>query len=394
MSEDTPAPAPAPVQAGKTRNWKGARISIMLSGVVVVLAVGVLLVMNHIKHPAAKPPTAAPVPPAGGTRLIGGRGYEDPVYRAQARRYQQRQEKAQSSYIRTPTGMFRHAPHKTQAPAAARAVGETQYGLSSQQRSGPRRPPPGSKEIGQLLTSWSRPGGVLTQEGILSSRRKASASSGSASARRRRGSSAGHTASKVAANRRTPRTKAHKTVVIPAGHILYGVTITAVDSRVNGPVVCRLVSGAYRGDNLIGAFQDTSNRLVLHFTKLVARHSGRSIAIDALAVSPKTGTTFLHGNVDHHYFERFGLMAGAAYLQGYGQAFQNAGTTTVTGSGLAVQSSSASKYAGQAALGTMGQDLSQSMSQNANIKATVSLPSGAAMGVLFMAPVTRTGGGS
>ena len=392
MSEDTPAPAP--VQAGKVRNWQGARVGIVLSVIVVVLAIGVLLVMRHVNHPVSRPPAAAPVPQhTGGPRLIGGRGYKNRVYRAQARRFERRREKAQSSYIRTPTGMFRQVPRKPAAPIAAGA--RVSHQLPASPQSGPRRPPAGSKELGQLLTAWSRPGGVLTQSlGILPSRQKTSVSLETSRMQQSRLSATQKASSRRAA-RALPKVRKGSSgvVVIPAGHILYGVTITAINSRVNGPVVCRLVSGVYRGDNLIGSFQDTSNRLVLHFTKLVARH-GRSVAIDALAVSPKTGTTFLHGNVDHHYFERFGLLAGAAYLQGYGQAFQNAGTTTVTGSGLAVQSSSASQYATQAALGTMGQTMAQSLSQNANIPATVSLPSGAAMGILFMAPVTRTGGAS
>ncbi len=377
------------VKPGKPpRDWHGVRIAILMGGGLVIAAGAAALITHDAQKPKKTIPAAAPVPNTGGQRLIGGRGYSNKVYRKKAEKYEKRQEKKRSSYVPTPTGLF-HAQPKAQSPSTAQAVAQVQRGLP--QQPGRRAPMPGAQELGQLVVAWQRPGGVIEQSlGIIPHRRRRKGKS--RVLRKAESVQSGGTHSSTAQKAGSQATSAAAASTAPrplilAGHILYGVTITAVNSRVNGPVVCRMVSAPFRGDNLIGKFQDTNDRLVLTFSQLV--HHGRSIPVDVIAVSPNTGTTFLHGNVDHHYFERFGLLAGAAYLEGYGQAFQNAGTTTVTGSGLAVQSSSASQYATQAALGTMGQTMAQSLSNNANIPATVSLPSGAGMGLLFMKPVMR-----
>ena len=382
------APAPpvprAPSPAERVRTSMGVRIALILAVMVIALAIGVFVMVHEDRTPSASATVAPPKTRAG---LIGGTGYGNHYYRDQARQYVARQEKkaaAQGKVLTPPpTNQFHRAHHHpSQVVRAAQATlvrGEK----------GPATPsrPPALGEIQDLMASWRRPGVPIAVIGLpprhsRGSRRHAAGPSPSS------GKSPGLS---VSAAQPIPTVSAGTpAVVIPAGQIDYAVTITAVNSNVPGPVECRLTSGPFRGDNMLGSFQDVHERLVLALHQIVLAN-GQSEAISALAISPKSGLPAVRGTVDHHYLERYGLLFAGAYLQGYGQAFQQNGSTAVTGSGLAITTHNTAHYASRAALGSLGQTMAQQFTQDANIPATVSLPSGAGMGVLFLKPVTKRG---
>ena len=278
----------------------------------------------------------------------------------------------------TPTNQFHRTHHhpKRVVRAAQATVMRGEKGPATPSR------PPALGEIQDLMASWRRPGVPIAVIGLpprKSPRRHPAGVSGpSAKAR-----SLSISSTKPS---QAPATGA-PAIIIPAGQIDYAVTILAVNSNVPGPVECRLTSGPFRGDNMLGSFQDVHERLVLALHRIILAN-GHSEAISALAISPKSGLPAVRGTVDHHYLERYGLLFAGAYLQGYGQAFQQNGSTALTGSGLAITTNNTAQYASRAALGSLGQTMAQQFTQDANIPATVSLPSGAGMGVLFMKPVT------
>ncbi len=380
-----PAPpiprAPSPVE--RVRTSTGVRVALILTVVLMALAVGVF-VMVHKSHPqATSPPVAPPRTRAG---LIGGAGYGNHYYRHKARQYVDRQEKkaaAQGKMMAPPpTNQFHrthHHPKKVVRAAQATLIrGEK----------GPATPsrPPALGEMQDLMASWRRPGVPIAVIGLSprKSVRRHTAGTTGLPGRSQGLSVAASVKPMPAVSAGTPA------ILIPAGQIDYAITILAVNSNVPGPVECRLTSGPFRGDNMLGSFQDVHERLVLALHQIILAN-GQSEAISALAISPKSGLPAVRGTVDHHYLERYGLLFAGAYLQGYGQAFQQNGSTAVTGSGLAITTNNTAQYASRAALGSLGQTLAQQFTQDANIPATVSLPSGAGMGVLFMKPVTAQG---
>ena len=386
MHNAQPAPpvprAPSPVE--RVRTSMGVRIALILAVMMIVLAIGIF-VMVHGGHTQA---VSAPVaPPKTRSGLIGGAGYGNHYYRHKARQYVAHQEKKAAARGQVmappPTNQFHRAHHhpKKVVRAAQATIIRGEKGPATPSR------PPALGEIQDLMASWRRPGVPIAVIGqpprhSRDSRRHATGSPRSS------GKSPGLS---VSAAKPIPTISAGTpTVVIPAGQIDYAVTITAVNSNVPGPVECRLTSGPFRGDNMLGSFQDVHERLVLALHQIVLAN-GQSEAISALAISPQSGLPAVRGTVDHHYLERYGLLFAGAYLQGYGQAFQQNGSTAVTGSGLAITTNNTAQYASRAALGSLGQTMAQQFTQDANIPATVSLPSGAGMGVLFLKPVTKKG---
>ena len=373
---------PSPVE--RVRASMGVRIALILAVMVIALAIGVFVMVHEDRTPSA---SATVAPPKTRSGLIGGTGYGNHYYRDQARQYVARQEKkaaAQGKVLTPPpTNQFHRAHHHP--PKVVRAAQATLV----RGEKGPATPsrPPALGEIQDLMASWRRPGVPIAVIG-LPPRQSRGSRRHAAGSPRSSGKSPGLS---VSAAKPIPTISAGTPpIVIPAGQIDYAVTITAVNSNVPGPVECRLTSGPFRGDNMLGSFQDVHERLVLALHQIVLAN-GQSEPISALAISPQSGLPAVRGTVDHHYLERYGLLFAGAYLQGYGQAFQQNGSTAVTGSGLAITTHNTAQYASRAALGSLGQTMAQQFTQDANIPATVSLPSGAGMGVLFLKPVTKKG---
>ena len=382
-----PAPpvprTPSPVE--RVRTSTGVRIAFILAAMMIALAIGVFVMVHRGHTQTASAPVAPPKTRSG---LIGGAGYGNHYYRHKARQYIDRQEKkvaAQGKVMAPPpTNQFHRAHHHPKK--VVRAVQATLI----RGEKGPATPsrPPALGEIQDLMASWRRPGVPIAVIGLPQTRPSRSSRRHATSVP---GSSGKPQGLSVSATKPIPTISAGTpAILIPAGQIDYAITITAVNSNVPGPVECRLTSGPFRGDNMLGSFQDVHERLVLALHQIILAN-GQSEAISALAISPKSGLPAVRGTVDHHYLERYGLLFAGAYLQGYRQAFQLNGSTAVPGSGLAISTNNTAQYASRAALGSLGQTMAQQFTQDANIPATVSLPSGAGMGVLFMKPVTAKG---
>ena len=392
QSPSSAAPAPrAPSTLERIRSSAGARVALFASAIFLMVVVGFFVMSHGGRRTSAAAPVAPPR--THGQGLIGGKGYGNANYRHTVRKYERRQARRARAQHKTdvlsPTGQFhpaRHHPRKVVRQAQSQAMrGVTQATVH------PHRPP-AFGEVQDLMAAWRRPGPPIAViiQGVPKTAPHHAARPTSSETRR--------TMHRLPAQGRRTRGSgkvASARILIPAGKIDYGVTITAVNSNVPGPVECRLTSGPFRGDNLLGSFRDVHERLVLAFHQIVLAN-GHSQAISALAISPNSGLPAVRGAVDHHYLERYGLLFAGAYLQGYGQAYQQNGCTAVTGSGLAITTNNTAQYASRAALGSLGQTMAQQFTQDANIPATVSLPSGAGMGVLFMKPVvaqavTRSG---
>jgi type IV secretory pathway VirB10-like protein len=121
--------------------------------------------------------------------------------------------------------------------------------------------------------------------------------------------------------------------VIRPGSIIYGVFENAMKSTMPGPVIGELVQGAYNGDRVIGSFTKASgsNKLLIRMKTLVLP-SGKTIPINAYAVSPRTTLPGMATNVNYHLLTRAANFFGAAFIagvEGYGSAISQEGTTTV-----------------------------------------------------------------
>ncbi|HEV2613413.1 MAG TPA: TrbI/VirB10 family protein [Gammaproteobacteria bacterium] len=179
-------------------------------------------------------------------------------------------------------------------------------------------------------------------------------------------------------------------VFIKAGTVYYGVINTAVDSDEPGPIMATIVNGPYKGGKLLGTLTYQKQAVMLSFNIMTLKSFPKSIPINVVAIDQDTARTGLSTETNNHYLYRYGSIFAAAFIQGYGQAFQTSGST-ITSNGLSTQSSTpdlspVGKFF--VALGNVGQQFNNVAQQAFNTPPTVRVASGTAVGLLFLSDAT------
>jgi len=187
-----------------------------------------------------------------------------------------------------------------------------------------------------------------------------------------------------------------KKVSIKAGSILHAVVITSVNSDEPGPVLAQIVTGPYAGGRLIGKFEMTKDdpKLILTFNTLVMQNAERSYQLNSYAIDPGTARSALSSDVDNHYFSRYGMFAAATFLKGYSKAISQSGATQTVGIGAAGLTTATTypemdnRKVALAALGEVGSEVAGQLRGGLSRPPTVTLNSGAEIGVLVMQDTT------
>ncbi len=193
--------------------------------------------------------------------------------------------------------------------------------------------------------------------------------------------------------------------LIPAGAVNYAQLLTEANSDVPGPILAQILSGPLAGGRAIGRFQVMGDYLVMSFNTI--SYKGKDYAINALALDPDTTLGGMATEVDHRYFSRLVLPAAGAFMQAFGTALSDGGsTTTVSGDTVIVsQAEKGYKDALYEGLGQVGQTMSEFFRSEANkIKTLVRVGVGTPMGLFFLQSVqepsregssaTQTAGGT
>ncbi len=185
---------------------------------------------------------------------------------------------------------------------------------------------------------------------------------------------------------------------IKSGDIIFAVMDTAVNSDEPGPVMATIVEGKYKGAKLLGKIQHTnsqfSKKLILVFNTMSIPDAKKSIKINAVAVDPSTSRTALATSVDNHYLMRYGTLAAAAFLQGYGSAVANSGSIQTYSVGgnfnnawTQVNSYNTAEELAIAA-GQVGETLGYQLAKNFDRPPTIKVSAGLGVGILFLADLT------
>ncbi len=173
-----------------------------------------------------------------------------------------------------------------------------------------------------------------------------------------------------------------------AGTIYNAVLETAINSDEPSPVLAKIVSGKLKGTRLIGKMVTSGEKVVIEFKTASVPSKEKSIAVSAIAIDPNSSRTGLASDVDRHYFLKYGVLLGAAFLGGYADALASQNTTTTQnadGSVLTKTGQLSDKQVTQQALGSVGKELAnQTRSQVQSIKPTITVNAGSAIGVLLM----------
>lgn len=173
-----------------------------------------------------------------------------------------------------------------------------------------------------------------------------------------------------------------------AGTIYNAVLETAINSDEPSPVLAKIVSGKFKGTRLIGRMNTSGEKVIVEFITASLPKEERSVSISAIAIDPNSSRTGLASNVDKHYFLKYGVLLGAAFLGGYSDALSTQNTTTTQnadGSVLTTRGKLSNKEITTQALGGIGKELaSQTRSDVQGIKPTITVNAGSAIGVLLM----------
>ena len=187
--------------------------------------------------------------------------------------------------------------------------------------------------------------------------------------------------------------------IIKTGDILFAVLNTEVNSDEPGPIMATVVQGPLKGAKLVGTIQQTRDipgsngptRVVLNFTTMSVPNEQNSLGVSAVAIDPDTARTALASEVDHHYLERYGSLFASAFLEGYGSAVQQSGST-VTNSIFGGSSTAYGSLSGieevAAGLGQVGQEWGSQLGDVLDRPNTIVVHSGVGLGILFLSDVT------
>lgn len=169
------------------------------------------------------------------------------------------------------------------------------------------------------------------------------------------------------------------------GAMLYAENDLYLDSDSPGPVEVTILAGPLTGARALGTMAKTGDYLTLKFSSITTK-AGVTYAISGYGVNPKIPATTVRSAVNHHILSRWGGLLAASFLQGYGQAISQSGSTAATSYGSTVTTMPVLTPQQEllVAAGTVGQQLSSVMQANFNRPATVTLNPGVPLAILIL----------
>ncbi len=248
------------------------------------------------------------------------------------------------------------------------------------------------REAQQLMAAWTSNTSTPTQQYVKGTYKEPTVNNQSKLDQEGNASNKGN-------NRGTNANGSTAAPVIKAGSIFFGVLETAVNSDEPGPIMVKIVTGPYKGARLVGSIQNAQqipgtngpDKLILNFTVMSIPAEPESVSVSAVAIDPDTARTALASEVNYHYLQRYGTLFGSAFLEGWGQAIAQGGSTTTTNL-FGTTTTNYGDLSGIdqvfAGLGQVGQSWGQQMGEVFRRKPTVEINSGISLGILFLSDVT------
>lgn len=190
---------------------------------------------------------------------------------------------------------------------------------------------------------------------------------------------------------------AQQPVLAKAGTIMFAVLDTSVNTDQPGPVMATIVSGRLKGSKIMGTVQRQTDKALLNFNVLNSNEFPRTVAINAVAIDPETARTAIASNVDNHYMLRYGTLFATSFIQGYATALTTTGTTIVSLGLGGVQKTTpdlSAKGKMLVALGNVGAQYSSLLAPLFNTPPTVTVDSGASVGILFLSDLNEPAPGA
>ena len=176
-------------------------------------------------------------------------------------------------------------------------------------------------------------------------------------------------------------------VIIAAGSIYYGQLLLEANSDIPLSVMAQIVSGPLKGWKLLGEFSvmEDAEMLAITFNKAV-NDEGKQYSVSALMLNPDTGLPAMRTDIDHRYFKRIILPAAAEFIEGYAEAIEESGSTTVVVSGDTVSEGEEESTDDQevaAGIASVGSELAEVVDDMSDVEVKIVIDAGTPIGIFF-----------
>lgn len=175
---------------------------------------------------------------------------------------------------------------------------------------------------------------------------------------------------------------------LKAGDMMQAILETDVNSKEPSAVMAKVIGGKFAGARLIGSIQVVGKKVVLQFSTINIPGHNKSYAISAVAVDLNTSRTAMASEVNNHYFLKYGLLLGSAFIKGWSEAIKSQNQTTQMSENgtITVQTGEKSnKEINREALGEVGTEISSAVrSSQSSLDPTIKVYKDTAIGLLLL----------
>lgn len=186
------------------------------------------------------------------------------------------------------------------------------------------------------------------------------------------------------------------TIVIAAGQIYYGQTLLEANSDVPSSVLAQVVSGPLKGWRLIGEFTvlEDAEKLAITFN-IAVNDEGKQYDVDAIMLNPKTTLPAMRTYINRRWIRRVILPAASSFIEGFAQAIEDSGRTSVTVSGETVIQEDQELSNDQevaAGVSEAADELTEIIDDYAEVQPLIIIKAGTPVGIFFTENVVDTEG--
>lgn len=186
--------------------------------------------------------------------------------------------------------------------------------------------------------------------------------------------------------------KGEEIVQLKAGDMMQAILETDVNSKEPSAVMAKVVGGKFSGARLVGSIQVVGKKVVLQFSTINIPGHNKSYAISAVAVDLNTSRTAMASEVNNHYFLKYGLLLGSAFIKGWSDAIKSQNQTTQMSENgtITVQTGEKkSKEINREALGEVGNEISSAVrASQSELDPTIKVYKDTAIGLLLLSDFT------
>lgn len=176
-------------------------------------------------------------------------------------------------------------------------------------------------------------------------------------------------------------------VMLRPGDIIYGETLTAVNSDAQSPVLVEITTGNLKGARLVGGFEmaEGSDRMVVSFSSMTLA-DGTTIGINGFAVDGKTAETAVASDVQRRYVSRYAPIFAATFISAYAESASRP-EQTMTEDGDVVVAQSTTEESLIAGAGAGMEAIAADIAQRAPKGPLVKLRDGYPIAIIVLDPV-------